>query len=57
MRKNELEAAYLAGALAMREKIARCIAMNPQRRIYEIAEHIRKNIKPPSSKECSQFKQ
>lgn len=49
------DVAYIAGALAMREKIARCIAMNPRRAIYEIAEHIRENIGPPSAEQAKQW--
>ena len=39
------------GAEAMREKIARALAMSPRKAIYECAEHVRHNIKPPSFEE------
>ena len=47
--------AYVAGALAMREKIARCVAMNPRKIIYDIAVDIRENIGPPSSEQAKQW--
>ncbi len=46
---------YLAGALAMQEKIARAVSMSPRKHDQEVAAHIRLNIKPPTATECAQY--
>lgn len=47
--------AYLAGALAMREKIARALETSPRKAIYECATRVRNNVKPVSQQEAERF--
>ncbi len=49
------DAAYIAGALAMREKVALALDMSPRKVIHELSEHVRSRIKPPSAHECRQW--
>lgn len=53
--QDAVDAAYIAGALAMREKVARALEVSPRKVIYELAEHVRNKIKPPSVDECRQW--
>ena len=52
---DETKVAYLAGALAMQEKIARAVEMSPRKSDQQVAGHIRTNIKPVTVDQAKQW--
>ena len=53
--KIQTDHRYVAGALAMREKIFRAISMSSRKTDLEIAAHVRVNVKPPTPAESVQW--